>query len=94
MELDKFEGTDYIMIIALSKPNSKVPKSHSFGSKFKDFDFSTKLCIKTNSRALISIITILFSNFSPKIPITSVFVPNLRVLIFTPNFALGQIYVC
>ena len=25
MELDKFEGTDYIMIIALSKPIPKYP---------------------------------------------------------------------
>ena len=50
------------MTILFSNSSPKIPKSGIFGSKFKDFYFCTKLCYKTNSRTLISDMTI----FQPK----------------------------
>ena len=57
-------------------------KSGIFGPKFKDFYFCTKLCNKTNSRALISNITMVFLNCCPKQPIKAFLVSNLRIFIF------------
>ena len=52
---------------------SKIPKLGILGPKFKDFYFCTKLSNKANSRALISIMTIVFSNSFSKIPKSGIF---------------------
>ena len=69
----------------------KSPKLVIFGPKFKDFCFCTKFHHKTNSRALSTKRTILFQNWSPKHPNKVFLVPNLRILIFTGNFAIREI---
>ena len=56
------------MTILLSNSSLKIPDSPIFGPTFKDLQFCTKLCNKSNSRTQISNTAILFSNSSSKIP--------------------------
>ena len=72
------------MLFSISSP--KIPKYDIFGLKFKDFYFCTKLCNKSNSRALTSNMTILFQNCYPKHPNKAFLVPNLKIYIFMKRF--------
>ena len=56
------------MIIVSSNFNHKLTKKEILGARFKYLYFYTKHCILTNSRRLISNITIVFQNYDPKIP--------------------------
>ena len=70
------------MAKAFLNSSTKVRKLSIFGPTFKDFCFCTKLCYKTNQRALITKMTIDFQSCSPKHPNKAFLVPNLRILIF------------
>ena len=62
----------------------------NFFPNLRIFIFCTKLCNKANSRVLISNMTMVFQNCCPKHPNKVFSVPNLRILIFTRNFAIRQ----
>ena len=63
----------------------KILKSSIFGSNFKDFYFSTKLCINTNLRALISIMTMFFSKLLSKTHKQGIFYPRFKDFYFSTN---------
>ena len=71
--------------------NNSILKSSIFGSNFKDFYFFTKLCINTNLRALISIMTMFFQNCCPKHTNKAFFILDLRIFIFPRIFDLRKI---
>ena len=52
---------------------------------FKDFYFCSKLCSKTNSSALISNMTIVFSNSSSKMCKSGIFGPKFKDFYFCSN---------
>ena len=79
------------MTIVFSNFSHKTPKLGIFGPKFKDVSFCTKLCYKTDLRALIIKRTKVFQNCSPGHPNKAFLVPNLRILIFARNFVIVQI---
>ena len=79
-----------IMTRIFSNFSPETLKLDIVGPKFKDFFVYAKLC-KTNSSALIPKRTIIFQNCSPKHPNKAFLVPNLRILIFSQNFAIRQI---
>ena len=70
-------------------PVLKYPNQAFLVQKFKDFYFCTKLCNKTNSRTLISNMTIIFSNSIPKIQKS-----DKEILLFARNFTTRQIRGC
>ena len=88
---DKFKDVDFkygYNFFSTSSP--KIPKQRISGSKIRHFYFFIKFCNETNSRVLISNMTILFSNYSPKIIEHTFLVPNLRIFIFALNYATRQ----
>ena len=88
LQIGIVEGADLVRVMTiLSNSSPKISKSDIFGSKFKHFSFCTELCNKTNSRKLISNMTIVFSNSSPKIRIKYL-VRNIRIFIFHQTLQL------
>ena len=69
----------------------KIRKSSIFGPKLKHFIFCTKLCSKTNQRALISNMTMVVQNCCPKHPIKASLVPNSRILILHETLLLDKL---
>ena len=81
------------MLFSNSSP--KISKSGIFGPKFKNFYFCTKVCYKTNSRTLISNMTIIsFQILAQKYPNNAFLVPRLGIFIFSLNLAIRQIRGC
>ena len=80
--IDKFEVVDFKYHNIFLNSNSKIPKPEFFGPKFKDF----YLCNKTNSRALISNMTIVFQICCAKHPNKALLVVNLRISFFCTKF--------
>ena len=79
------------MAILFSNSSPKILKSGIFGLKLKEFYFCTKLCNKTNSKKLVSNVTIAFSNSSLNICKLGVFlVQNLRIFILHQTLQLGK----
>ena len=70
------------MTISFSNSSPKIPKSDMLSPRFKDFYFCPKLCSKTNSRALISNMTMMLQNSSPKINESRIFGPKLKDFYF------------
>ena len=56
------------LVILFSNSSLKISQEGIFGPKFKNLHFYTKLCNTTNSRALISNMTKVFSKLQPKTP--------------------------
>ena len=87
------------MIILFSNFDPKLHKSDIFGPKFHNFYFWTKLCKKTNSRALTSNMTIAFSNGCPKYGNKKILIRNfshetLKLEKFkTDNFKYGHSFI-
>ena len=79
------------MTKAFLNVSTKVRKFDIFGPKFKDFCFCTKLCYKTNQRALITEMRIDSQSCSPKHPNKAFLVPNLKVLIFCLKLQLDKL---
>ena len=90
----------FFQILAQKCPNKaflvKNTQIRHFGHKFRHFCSFTKFCSYTNSKMLISNITILFSNSRPKIPKSHIFGQKFRqnlqlnkfeVLISNMNFS-------
>ena len=63
--------------------SSKIPKLGTFGPKFRHFHYFTIFCNSTNSRLLISNLTIVFWKFLPwKYPIKAFLVKNTQIKYF------------
>ena len=96
LQLDIFKGADFkshnsfFKLLAQYHPNKAFLVTNIqngiFGPKFRYFCFSAKFCNQTNSRVLISNMTILFSNSSPKIPKTGIFGTEFRHFCFFVKF--------
>ena len=76
--LDKFEGANFKYETVFFKFQPKNAQIRHFWSQIQGFLFCTKLCNQTNLRALISNMTMAFSNSSPKIPKSSIFCPKCK----------------
>ena len=72
-------------------PALKYPNQVFLVPKLRTFIFCTKLYNTTNSRVLISNMTMISQNCCPKHPNKTFLVPNLRILIFARNFTIRQI---
>ena len=70
------------MAILFSNLSSEIPKQGTYGPKFKEFYFCTKHFNKTNSRTLISIMTILFQSCCQKHPNKALLVLDLKIFYF------------
>ena len=70
------------MAILFSNLSSEIPKQGTYGPKFKEFYFCTKHFNKTNSRTLISIMTILFQSCWQKHPNKALLVLDLKIFYF------------
>ena len=68
LELDKFEGADFKTAILVSNSRPKILKSGIFGPKFRHFCSFTKINNQTNSKVLLSNVTIVFEISNPQIP--------------------------
>ena len=67
LQVDKFEGADFKYENIIFKFQTKKSRITHFWFQIETF-FFRKICNQTNLRALISNMTMAFSNSSPKIP--------------------------
>ena len=72
-------------------PAQKYPSKAFLVQNLRIF-FSIKLCNKANSRTLIWSMTIIFSNFGPKMHKLGIFGPKFKDFYFAPNFAIRKIW--
>ena len=86
LQLVKFEGANFKYDNIDFKFQLKNTLITYFGPRFRDFYFYTKLCNKTISRELISNMTILFSNSSPKRPELRFFGCKFKDFYFSTSF--------
>ena len=93
-QLDKFEGADFKYDNVVFKFQPKNTKIRHFWSKVWNFCFCTKLCSKTNSRMRIWIMTILFSNSSPKMRKWGIFGSKFMDFYLALYFAIRNIWGC
>ena len=91
LQLDKFEGADFKFDNIVFKFQSKATQMKHFVRKFRHLHYFTKFCNQTNSKALISNMTIFFQIPVQKYPNKAFLVRNLGILIFLLNFESRQI---
>ena len=92
LQSGKFEGADFKYDNIVFKFHLKNTKIRHFWSKFWNFYFCTKRCSKTNSRTVIWIMTILFSNSCPKIRKLGIFGSKFKDFCFALYFAIRNIW--
>ena len=94
LQSDKFEGADFKYGNIVFKFQPKNTKIRHCWSKFWNFNLCTKLCSKTNSRTVIWVMTIIFSNSSPKIRKLGIFGSKFKNFYFAVYFAIRKIWGC
>ena len=85
LQLDKVESIDFKYDNSFLIFQPKNTQTRHFWSQNQAF-FPTKFCYQTNSRVLISNMTILFLNSSPKIPKSGISSSKFRHFCFFINF--------
>ena len=87
--ISNFKGLDFKSDNSVLNLQTKNTQIRHFWSQIQAF-FSAKFSSQENLIVLTSNMTMLFSNFCPEIPKSSIFVPKFK-LFFNQNFAIRQI---